>query len=125
MPSELRILRFRLDEVTNAVRNVAPRMDMSVPEQAVTGVHAAPDGTPKVMLRYEEPGKAVVMTNAQLAACLIAYCDQFLDMPLCREAKKAIEVARGNVDLRISHADAVRAQTEMRTQKSETVYLQS
>lgn len=125
MPSELRILRFRLNEVTQAVKNLAPHMELNVPEQAISETHAAPDGTPKVILRYEDPGAGAVMTNAQLAACLIASCEHALDMPLSRDATKAIEIARGNVDLRISHPDAVQAWTGLQGQKPETVLLQS
>lgn len=104
MPSELRIIRFRLDEVSAAVQSFAPRISLTVPETNILSAHAAPDNTPNVLLRYGEKEASVVISNNRLAASLIAYC-QILKIPLPREGQKSIQVSKDNVDLRMSSMD--------------------
>jgi len=88
-------------------------------------MQASPDGVQKVLLRYGEVGPVVAISNAELAACLIAYCAGTLNLPLAREATKAIEVARGVVDLRIAHPDAVEAQQVLPGRDAERAVLQA
>ncbi len=92
MSSELRIIRFQLDEVSAAVLSLAPRINLKVSESPILGAHAAPDGSPKTLLRYGEAGTGIVMSNNQLAASLIAYC-HMVNIPLPREGKKSIQVS--------------------------------
>ncbi len=104
MPSELRIIRFHLNEATAAVRLLAPRLKLEVPETEVLGAHATPDGTANVLLRYGEEGADIVIGNNQLAASLIAYCNS-IKLPLPQEGRKSIQVSKEHVDLRINTLD--------------------
>ncbi len=128
MPSEIRIIRFCLNEVTAAVKLLAPRLKLQVPDREVLGAHPALDGTANVLLRYGEAGSGIVVSNSQLAASLIAYCHS-IKLPLPQEGQKSIQVSKEHVDLRIntldiygqaeialaSAADATAAQTEPAT----------
>lgn len=105
MPSELRIIRFRLDEVSAAVLSLAPRINLKVPGTAILGTYPAPDGTPNALLRYGGAGTDIVISNNQLAASLIAYCHN-VKIELPREGKKSIQVSKDHIDLRINTAEA-------------------
>jgi hypothetical protein len=104
MPSELRIIRFGLTEVTAAVKTLAPRIKLQVPDTVILSAHAAPDGTANALLRYGEAGTGIVISNSQLAASLIAYC-RSLKLPLPQEGQKSIQVSKENIDLRINMLD--------------------
>ena len=100
MPSEIRIIRFQLDEVSVAVKDFSPRIDMNVPETMIQDVHVAPDGSPNILLRYDGEESIIPITNNRLAASLIAYC-QKIKVPLPREAPKSMHVSKEHVDLRM------------------------
>ncbi|GAB4229728.1 MAG: hypothetical protein Kow0032_11110 [Methyloligellaceae bacterium] len=104
MASEFRIIRFRLDEVSIAIRSFAPRIKMKVPQSCILEMHPAPDGTPNALLRYAETDTGIAISNNRLAASLIAYC-QKTQIPLPRSGKKSIQVMKDHVDLRISVPD--------------------
>ena len=100
MPSELRILRFKLDEVSVAVKSFSSRIKMAVPATMILEAHVAPDGSPNILLRYEGEEKVVAITNNRLAASLIAYC-QIINVPLPRKASKSLNVFKEYMDMRI------------------------
>jgi len=100
MPSELRIIRFQLDEVTVAVKSLSSRMKMAVPEARILEAHVAPDGSSNTLLRYKGEEKVIPITNNQLAACLIAYCEK-IKVPLPRKSSKSLHVSKEYMDMRI------------------------
>ena len=77
MPSELRIIRFKLDEVAIALRAFAPRIELDMPDSKLTSV-----------------------SNNQLAASLIQYC-MTGGIPLPRMGNKEIGVSTTYIDLKI------------------------
>ena len=100
MPSELRIIRFQLDEISIAVKAFASRIKMVVPATKILEAYVAPDGSPNTLLRYEGEEKFVPISNTRLAACLIAYCEK-LKIPLPRKASKSLHVSKEHMDMRI------------------------
>lgn len=104
MPNQFHIIRFDLNEVSAAVKLLAPRLNLEVPETEILDAHAAPDGTANVLLRYGEAGTGIVISNAQLAASLIAYCHS-LKLSLPKEGQKSIQVSKEHIDLRVSTPD--------------------
>lgn len=104
MACEIRIIRFRLDEVSIALKSFAPRINIEVPERHILEAHAAPDGTPNALLLYAETETGIAISYSQLAASLIAYC-QKSNIPLFREGQKSIQVSKEHIDLCMNMPD--------------------
>jgi hypothetical protein len=107
MASELRIIRFKLDEVGTALRALAPRIDLDIPGGDF--VSAAPGNgqdSPSTSIVVGGEGEGITVSNGKLAASLILYCKQ-AGIPLPREGNKEIYVSGKFIELRI----AIRHQT--------------
>ena len=101
IPSELRILRFKLGEVEMSLRTLGPRIGMNFP---VGDFISAAEGTDMDVLgaSFEVKGSTenVTVTHGKLAASLIHYCRE-IGIPLPRQGKKEIYIAPQFVELRI------------------------
>lgn len=110
MPSELRILRFKLDEVGESLRALGPRIGVIVPDGEF--ISAAPavvpeEEAPNTSFAVNGSDESLTITNGKLAASLIHYCNE-MGISLPREGKKEIYVSSQFVELRIGlrHARA-------------------
>lgn len=102
MPSELRILRFGLDEAASALRMLAPRIGIRVPDIAFASAEAVLDSeTPGTCFNLGGSGGQFTVTNGQLAASFFYYCDH-AGLQLPRDGKKEIYVSPGFIELRIA-----------------------
>lgn len=101
MPIELRILRFRLDEVVESLRSLGPNIGLDIPDgefiSAITGSEEQDSNTTFAMSGSHEN---VTISNNKLAACLIHYC-KIIDIPLPRAGTKEIYVSPKFVELRV------------------------
>ena len=101
MPSEFRVIRFRLSEVEMALRKLAPRIGLTVPEgefmSATSDDCAEKPGTIFAMI-----GKAggLRVPNGLLAASLIYHC-RGGGIVLPKDGTKEIYAAPEFVELRI------------------------
>lgn len=121
MPSELRILRFRLDEAENALRDLAPRIGLMLPEGGFTSSEPV-SGAQVASTCFEVEGgdNEVRVSNGQLAASLIYFCRKNrIDVP--DEGTKEIYAAPDFVELRV----VIRHATAATTAKSQTTVLET
>lgn len=101
MPSELRIIRFRLDEAERALRGLAPRIGLMLPDGAFTSAQAMSDPQgPCTCFEVEGGENKVRVSNGQLAASLIYSCRQG-QIELPDEGTKEIYTAPEFIELRI------------------------
>lgn len=101
MPSELRILRFRLDEAEAAIRMLAPRIGMVIPDGAFNSANNDPSvETPSTVFCQNNGENQIRVTNGKLAASLIYLCRQN-GVELPDEGTKEIYVSSGFVELRM------------------------
>ena len=104
MPSELRILRFKLDEVGTSLRALGPRIGMDVPDGDFISAAAAAgseEEAPTTSFAMNGSGESVTIPNGKLAASLIHYCNE-IGIPLPREGKKEIFVSPKFIELRFA-----------------------
>ncbi len=100
MPSELRIIRFKLDEVAIALRAFAPRIELDMPDSELTSAaHGTGQEAPTTSFALES-GDELSVSNNQLAASLIQYC-MTGGIPLPRMGNKEIGVSTTYIDLKI------------------------
>jgi len=100
MPSELRIIRFKLDEVANALRGFAPRIGLDMPDGELTSAaHVTVQEIPCTSFALKDGGGELSVSNSQLAASLIHYCITG-GIPLPRTGDKEISVSSKFIDLK-------------------------
>ena len=101
MASELRILRFKLGEVGTALRGLAPRLELEIPEgDFASASPGSEQDSASTSFAVGGDGKNLTVTNGELAASLILHC-QNAGIPLPREGKKEIYVSGKFIALRI------------------------
>lgn len=117
MPSELRIIRFSLKEVEMALRKLAPRIGLTVPEGEFLSA-TADDCAEKPATIFAMTGKADGMTvpNGLLAASLIYHCRSG-DIVLPKDGTKEIYAAPEFVELRIMLRHQLPGEDEARLQR--------
>ncbi len=101
MPSELRILRFRLDEVGKSLRFLGPRIGLYVPDgDFVSAAAGSGDKASNTSFTLNGLDKSVTISNGTIAASLIHYCKE-IGIKLPRKDNKEIYVSQQFVELRI------------------------
>ncbi len=101
MPSELRILRFKLDEVAESLRSLGPRIGVDIPDgDFICAVSGSGEHTPNTLFTVIGSKESVTISNGKLAASLIHYCKS-IRIKLPREGNKKIYVSPHFVELRI------------------------
>lgn len=101
MTSEVRFLRFEPEEVVEALKSFAARLAVAVPAtplRALKAVNVA--GKRSVALSFQACERPVTVSEGELAASLIAWC-QTEGIMLPRESRKQIIVADEYVELRL------------------------
>lgn len=106
MPSELRVIRFRVDEVEAALRMLAPRIGLILPE----GGFSAPENDsmteiPSTTFQVAGQEKRISVQNGPVAASMINYCKCY-GIPLPKDGKKKLFVSSDFLELRftLSHS---------------------
>ena len=101
MPSELRILRFRLDEVGKFLRFLGPRIGLYVPDVYFVSASAVSgDKASNTSFTLNGLDKSVTISKGTIAASLIHYCKE-IGIKLPRKGNKEIYVSQQFVELRI------------------------
>jgi len=101
MSSELRIIRFKLDEVASALRDFAPRIGLDMPDGELTSAaQVAGQEIPCTSFALKGGGDELSVSNSHLAASLIHYCITG-GVPLPRTGNKEISVSSKFVDLKV------------------------
>ena len=100
MPSDLRIIRFKLDEVAAALRAFAPRIGLDMPGGEFTSAaHVTGKNVPTTSFAVKGGGELSI-TDSHLAASLIHYCITG-GITLPRAGEKVLSVSAAHIDLRI------------------------
>ena len=101
MPSELRIVRFKLDEVGKSLRFMGPRIGLYVPDgDFVSAAAGSGDKASNTSFTLNGLDKSVTISNGTIAASLIHYCKE-IGIKLPRKGNKEIYVSQQFVELRI------------------------
>jgi hypothetical protein len=101
MASELRILRFGLNEVGESLRSLGPQIGLDVPDgEFISTVAGSGEQASDSCFTMSGSLESVTISNNKLAACLIHYCKNH-GIPLPRDGKKKIFVSPQFVELRI------------------------
>ncbi|MFQ5626845.1 MAG: hypothetical protein ACE5FM_09365 [Methyloligellaceae bacterium] len=101
MPSELRIIRFKLDEVAIALRDFASRIGLDMPDGELTSAaHVTGQEIPCTSFALKGGGDELSISNSHLAASLIHYCITG-GVPLPRAGNKEISVSSKFIDLKV------------------------
>ena len=108
VPSELRVLRFQMDEITEALQAFAPRVGLSMPNKPIVWPEACP-GANASQTRFKFVGcdTDLTMSNDMIAAGLISHC-QANGIPLPRTWEKSISVATSYIELRVANLSGAR-----------------
>jgi len=105
MPSELRILRFKLDEVAESLRSLGPRIGVDIPDgDFICAVSGSGEHTPTTLFTVIGSKDSVTISNGLLAASLIHYCKE-IAIPLPRHGDKELHVSSQFIELRIKQAN--------------------
>ena len=88
MSSEFRIIRFKLDEVGTALRRLAPRIEVEMPDGDIVSAASGSEGAdPSTSFVLSGGHNVFTVTNGELAASLILQCKN-VGIPLPRAGKK-------------------------------------
>ncbi len=102
MTSELRILRFGLDEVATALRALGPRFGLTLPDGDITSAaNQAGHETPTTSFAMSGCEESLSVPNGKLAASLIHFCGK-TGIALPRESTKEIYVSPQYIELRFA-----------------------
>ena len=105
MPSELRILRFKLDEVAGSLRTLGPLIGVDIPDgDFLYAVAGSGEHAPETSFAVSGSKESVIISNDKLAASLIRYCRE-IAVPLPREGDKELHVSSQFIELRIKQAN--------------------
>jgi len=105
MPSELRILRFKLDEVAESLRSLGPRIGVDIPDgDFLSAVAGSDEHAPNTSFTLNGSKERVTISNGKLAASLIHYCNE-IAIPLPRDGNKELHVSSQFIELRIKQAN--------------------
>lgn len=123
MPSELRVLRFQMDEVTEALQAFAPRIGLNMPNKPIVWAQAGSGAAPaEACLKLLGCDTDLKVSNDIMTASLISYC-QTHDIPIPRAWDKSIFVASDYIELRISNLSKPKPQDSQDAQDSESAVL--
>ena len=93
VPSELRVLRFQMEEVTEALQAFAPRVGLSMPNKPIVWAEACSGANAsQTCLKFVGSDADLMISNDMIAAGLIAHC-QANGIPLPRSWEQSISVA--------------------------------
>ena len=110
MPSELRVLRFHMDEVTEALQAFAPRAGLDLPNKPIVWAQACSGASAsQTCFKFVGSDVDLMISNDMIAASLIFHC-QTLGIPLPRNWDKSISVSTSHIELRVTNLSKTKPQ---------------